>query len=838
MKLIHQSLNGEWRWWAADEETEHTGHVPGSVIKDMLEEGMIEDPFWRENEYQTRDLFWRDYIYSRSFRVEEALLSCDEVELVLEGLDTLAHITLNDQLVADTDNMHRTWVLPVKQWLHRGDNRIEIRFDSPLRFIYEEDLHNDIFYHSTGSLPGTAALRKAHCMFGWDWGPQLPDAGIFRPVYLRGVTGARLEDVRIHQTHEDGQVTVSVMGQLHWTASGKNADVTVFLIDPDGHEQAVSVSAERDAEEEIWSCFTVERPRLWWPNGWGDQPLYTVRVELRLAEEVIDSRSYRIGLRTIKLCTEEDEFGSMFAFEINGQSIFAMGANFIPQDSLVSRVTPERSEALIRDCAKANFNMIRIWGGGYYQDDAFYDACDRYGILLWHDLMFSCNVYRLDEEGKFERSIVAETRDNVRRIRHHASLALWCGNNEMESGWAGWKRLEGHHPRYPRDYLIIFERILSRVVAQCDGDTPWWPSSPSSGGSFYLTSSPNHGDQHYWDVWHSGKPFTAYREEHFRFCSEYGFQSFPDMKTIRTFTLPEDRNIFSRVMESHQKNGTANSKIFTYVADYFRYPKNLDSIAYISQLLQLKAIQYGVEYWRQNRGRCMGSLYWQLNDCWPVASWASIDSFGRWKALHYGACRFYAPRMASCFEKEELSTDLTWYLHNDSRTAYAGRLDVYLRNDRFKILSHLETEAEVAPLTVHPVLHVDFGNLLTSQDVRSHTYAEYVLTVDGKVISRGTTLFVKPKHFELPLVHYRTEVEKQGNQFVIHVSADRFSYYTALQFDAWDPVFSDNYFDITSPEGVTVTVDASELPNGITADAVRDALRIRSVRDSYLICEE
>lgn len=822
------SLNGEWQWYAADEEARHIGHVPGSVLKDMLDAGLIEDPFWRENEYPIRDLFWKDYVYERDFLVEESMLACDRVELVFAGLDTLAQICINGQNAAETDNMHRTWVLDVKSLLRAGDNHISIRLFSPLRFIKDEDDRNDIFYHSTGSLAGTAALRKAHCMFGWDWGPQLPDAGIFRDVTLRGVTGALLDDVKVTQCHANGEVQVSVHVSLTRTRE-TDAAMQVTLTAPDGEVLGRGTCEAPDGSV----CFRVMQPQLWWPNGVGEQPLYTVTVLLTEDGNRTDNRMLRIGLRTIRLCTEEDQWGSEFAFEVNGVRIFGMGANFIPQDSLFSRVTPERSRRLIRDCARANFNMIRIWGGGYYQDDDFYDACDEYGILLWHDLMFSCNVYRLDGAGHFEENIVAETRDNVRRLRHHASLALWCGNNEMESGWAGWKRLEGHHPRYPRDYLIIFERILSRVVAECDGETPWWPSSPSSGGSFYKTSSPDHGDQHYWDVWHSGKPFTAYREEHFRFCSEYGFQSFPGMKTIRSYTLPEDRNIFSSVMESHQKNGTANSKIFTYVADYFRYPKDMNAISYVSQLLQLKAIQYGVEFWRQNRGRCMGSLYWQLNDCWPVASWASLDYVGRWKALHYGARRFYAPRMASCYEKEELSTDLTWYLHNDTLDGYDGQLEVDVRDDHFALLGHWEADIFVPPMSVLPALHADVGELLPGRDTRRRAFCEYRLKVDGRVISRGTTLFVKPKHLELPEIAYQVKVTEQDDCFELHIGADGFSYYTELEFAEWDAVFSDNYFDITSSAGVAVTVNKAELPEGVTAAQVLAQLHIRSVRDSY-----
>ena len=830
---IRFSLDGFWRWRAEDETAFHEGRVPGSVLNDMLREGMIEDPFWRENEYAARDLFGKDYLYEREFEADPALLACEEAELIFEGLDTLATVTLNGEKLAETDDMHRTWIFPIKGKLRPGSNTLSVRLASPIRFVLEEDARNDIFYHARGSMPGTAALRKAHCMFGWDWGPQLPDAGIFRSVWIRGITAARLEDVRIRQEHGEVSAVVTVSAAIHGTDrfGSAEAQIRVTVTDPDGQTLEASGSARADAPAEV--MLRIDHPKRWWPHGLGDQPLYTVRTALMDGDRIADEKTVRIGLRTIRLCTEPDEWGSEFAFEVNGHKIFAMGANFIPQDSLIPRVTGERSRALIRDCAAANMNMIRVWGGGYYQDDDFYDACDEYGILVWHDLMFSCNVYRLDESGHFEENIIAETEDNVRRIRHHASLALWCGNNEMESGWAGWERLVGHHPRYSRDYLIIFERILKDVVRRCDGVTPWWPSSPSSGGSFWETASPNHGDQHYWDVWHSGKPFTEYREEYFRFCSEYGFESFPSIKTIRSFTLPEDRNIFSHVMESHQKNGTANSKIFTYVADYFRYPKDLQSIAYISQLLQLKAIQYGVEYWRQNRGRCMGSLYWQLNDCWPVASWASLDYFGRWKALHYGARRFYAPRMASCREKQELSTDLTRYLHNDTLTAYEGRLEVELRRDDFEVIARREASARVEPLSAIPVLHEDFQALLPDEETRRHIYCEYRLYVDGELISRGTTLFVKPKHLDLPAIQYEIRVEEAGDCFVIHLGSSGFSYYTELDFENRDAVFSDNYFDITTPDGVTVSVPRSAFPEGTGAEEVREALRVCSVQDSY-----
>lgn len=835
---LRQSLNGTWKWCRAGEDTWHRGTVPGSVLKDMLDGGLVEDPFWRENEYATRELFASDYVYETEFLAEKGCLGHDEAELVFEGLDTLCDICLNGTLLGATADMHRTYAFDVRGVLREGSNTLRVTIRSALAFVRQEDATNDIFYHSTGALPGNAAIRKAHSMFGWDWGPQLIDAGIFRDVYLRFTDGARIEEIRHRQCHDEEGVSVGAEVLLHRAGAGVPAEVELSLYAPAGALVGQLVCALGPQDDRCSAAFAVRAPELWWPNGLGDHPLYSLRVRLTTPDGAQEAKTLRIGLRTVELCTAPDEWGSEFAFRINGHRIFSMGANYIPQDSLISRVTQERYRRLVEDCALANFNMLRVWGGGYYPDDAFYDACDENGILIWQDLMFACNVYRLDEAGEFERNIVAETQDNVRRLRHHACLALWCGNNEMESGWAEWKRLEGHHPRYKRDYLLIFERILADVVRACDGVTPWWPSSPSSGGSFYMPSSPNHGDQHYWDVWHSGKPFTEYRQQHFRFCSEYGFQSFPSMKTIRSFTLPQDRSIFSSVMESHQKNGTANSKIFTYVADYFQYPKDMRAISYVSQLLQLKAIEYGVEYWRQNRGRCMGSLYWQLNDCWPVASWASIDYAGRWKALHYGAKRFYAPRMASCFEKEELSSDLTYYVHNDTLESYDAVLRVELRDVRFGVLESRTVSVHAAPMAAAPALHVDFAPFLQTPQERRTRYAVFSLSAGETRLSEGTTLFVKPKHFEYPDVQWTVQVGETAEHFLITVGADGYAGYAELDFEDWDVVFSDNYFDVVSPEGKTVTAPKAAFPQGTTARDVREALRIRSVRDSYERGEE
>lgn len=823
------TLNGTWNWCDMESKEWHKGSVPGTVLTDMMDGGLIEDPYWRTNEYETRELSRRDYRYEREFEVPESFFREEEQCLVFEGLDTIADIYLNDELLLAVNDMHRTWRIDVKGKL-KAVNRLAVAFHSPTAFIEKADREGDIFYASTGCMKGNGALRKAHYMFGWDWGPQLPDAGIFRNVYLSGFSTARLDDVRIRQEHGAGGVKLSVESSVRKLSESDTAGSGMLackITAPDG--TVLTVEKEVCINETIEAL--IEAPQLWWPNGYGAQPLYTVRVELRMSDSVLDVWERTIGLRTVTVCTDADEWGNQFAFVVNGQKIFAMGANYIPEDNLLGHLSEERSERLIRDCARANFNCIRIWGGGYYPEDYVYDACDRYGILVWQDLMFACNVYDLNDE--FEANILAETADNVKRIRHHACLGLWCGNNEMEWGWRDWGRLEGHRPKYKADYTKIFEMLLPRLVKQVDDQTYYWLSSPSSGGSFDDPNDFNRGDNHYWEVWHSNKPFTEYRDFYFRFCSEFGFQSFPGKKTLDSFSLPEDQNIFSEVMESHQKNGLANTKIFSYISGYYKYPKDMESIAYISQILQLKAIQYGVEHWRRNWGRCMGSIYWQLNDCWPVASWASIDYYGRWKALHYGAKRFYARFMATACEREELSTEIDYYIHNESFEERKAVLRVRLIDRDFHTLYETETEITAAAFEVKNVLPMDFAPFLAEAGMKKKAVAEYCLIEDGCIVSRGTTLFVKPKYFDFKTPEYRVSVTEKADGFCIHAEADTYVSYAELSLDEYDVVLEDNFFDITSEEGVDITVDKKEFPNQVTAEEVAAALHIRSVADSF-----
>ncbi len=786
------NLGGAWRMREADSETWHSAHVPGSVYADLMADGTMPDPFWRENELDAFERMKKDYVYQRAFTVTEAQLAHAHVELVCEGLDTLAHVSLNGREIAFADNMHITWVWDVKEQLHAGENTLEIRFDSPILYCAKK-AEEAPGWESSDATPGFRHLRKAHCMFGWDWGPRLPDAGIWRPIFLRTWDAARLENALMLQAHHDGVVDVTIRPEIAGE-SAWSAEITA----PDGE---VLTLPETMAAEQV---ITIEHPQLWWPNGLGKQPLY--RVTVRLATG--DTRVWRIGLRTMTVSREKDEWGEEFCHVVNGMKVFAMGADYIPEDNILARVTPERTRRLLEDCKAANFNAIRVWGGGYYPDDAFYDICDELGLLVWQDLMYACAFYDLTPD--FERSIRVETQQNVARLRHHASLALICGNNEMEMFMAGANSALINHrtwefvPTYPHhitDYVKMFEYILPAIVKETAPQTYWWPASPSSGGNFDAPNDENRGDNHYWDVWHGEKPFTEYRKFFFRYASEFGFQSFPCLKSVKQFTLPDDRNIFSRVMERHQRNQAANGKILSYLSQTFRYPNSFDDLLYASQLMQAEAIRYGVEHWRRNRGRCMGAIIWQLNDIWPVASWASIDYYGRWKALHYAAKRFFAPVMISAEEEGELSQNPKINEYHPAPLEKSFRLNVCnetLRDVTGEVVWALRTpdgaivRQNQQTLTI-PAMSAKWLDKVDCADASlTGHYVSFAFVVDDVAVSEGTCIFCAPKHFEF--VNPRLTVETRGDTLV--VTSHAYAKQVWLESEDADLLLDDNAFDM------------------------------------------
>lgn len=810
------NLGGAWRMREADSQTWHSAHVPGSVYADLMADGTMPDPFWRENELDAFERMKKYYVYQRAFTVTEAQLAHAHVELVCEGLDTLAHVSLNGREIAFADNMHITWVWDVKEQLHAGENTLEIRFDSPILYCAKK-AEEAPGWESSDATPGFRHLRKAHCMFGWDWGPRLPDAGIWRPIFLRTWDTARLENALMLQAHHDGVVDVTIRPEITGE-SAWSAEITA----PDGE---VIIIPETTAAEQV---IAIQNPQLWWPNGLGKQPLY--RVTVRLATG--DTRVWRIGLRTMTVSREKDEWGEEFCHVVNGMKVFAMGADYIPEDNILARVTPERTRRLLEDCKAANFNAIRVWGGGYYPDDAFYDICDELGLLVWQDLMYACAFYDLTPD--FERSIRVETHQNVARLRHHASLALICGNNEMEMFMAGANSALINHrtwefvPTYPHhitDYVKMFEYILPAIVKETAPQTYWWPASPSSGGNFDAPNDENRGDNHYWDVWHGEKPFTEYRKFFFRYASEFGFQSFPCLKSVKQFTLPDDRNIFSRVMERHQRNQAANGKILSYLSQTFRYPNSFDDLLYASQLMQAEAIRYGVEHWRRNRGRCMGAIIWQLNDIWPVASWASIDYYGRWKALHYAAKRFFAPVMISAEEEGELSHNPKINEYHPAPLEKSFRLNVCnetLRDVTGEVVWALRTpdgaivRQNQQTLTI-PAMSAKWLDKVDCADASlTGHYVSFAFVVDDVAVSEGTCIFCAPKHFEF--TDPQLTAETHGDTII--VTSHAYAKQVWLESEDADLLLDDNAFDMNPGTKVVRVVRG-------TAEKVR----VRSVWD-------
>lgn len=822
------TLNGTWQLSAGHRSLESVDmQIPGTVLSGLLAAGKIKDPFYRTNEDATRALFWKDYVFTRTFDVDEELLVQQHIVLVCEGLDTLAEISINGTFLAKTDNMHRTWKFQTKKLLHPGKNEIQIVFRSVLRFIedYPYEAHKKINYIPCGSMKGNQLLRKAHSMFGWDWGPQTIDAGIFRDIYLQGYSHARIEDIRIHQQHAKN---VSVQTSITLSESVPGQKLCVELSEDGADKPLQTKLCKTNADGVAAVDFVIENPKLWWPNDYGDQPLYIVRTTL-LDEDgtSLESITRRIGLRTLTISQEKDEWGNEFAFCVNGVKIFTRGGNYIPDDCLYTRITEKKLDYILESCRRAHFNCVRVWGGGYYPSDAFYDLCDEKGLIVWQDLMYACNVY--DVTDAFAENCRQETYDNVRRLRHHASLGLWCGNNEIESAWDHWGDFQKETPYLRADYIRLFEEVLPKAVQEADGETFYWHSSPSSGGCFDNPDDANRGDTHYWDVWHGQKPFTDYRKYFFRFCSEFGFQSFPCAKTVNSFTLEDDRNIFSRVMESHQKNDAANGKMLYYLSENLRYPKDLTHLLYASQVLQGMAIKYGVDHWRRNRGRCMGTLYWQINDDWPAPSWSSIDYFGRWKALHYMAQKFYAPHAVSMTLEDHRCHV---YFSNESFETTEYSLTLSIRDLSGNVLETYETKGNSPAFSAIETAVVD---ICSWEDQKDDVFLEAVIhTKDQKVLKDVETL-VPYKYLNLKNPVISTEAEETNDAFILHISSDCFAPFVALDFDDADVIFSDNFFHLTDKTVQDIIVKKEDILQGHfeNAEDFRKRLQILSLGTSY-----
>ncbi len=845
-------LTGDWQFRQQDKKNWLPAQVPGCVHSDLRRAELIPDPFWGSNELQLAWIERADWTYRRTFDVTDEMLQEQTIELVCDGLDTLATVFVNGQKIASTENMFIGYRWPVKKHLKNGANEIEIRFANPMDYIEaRRKKHN--FAEWCDPVGGSSNIRKEQCSFGWDWGPRFPTCGIYKAIYLEAWSGNRLADVYVEQHHASGKVTLSIAPEL---TKKQNAICRATLKLND------EIIAQSEGEGALQ--IEVENPQLWWPNGLGKQPLYDLEVELLSDSKyeakygarasspqvknagkmpalhkkpVLNSKNLRVGLRTIELDRHADQWGESFQFVVNGVPFFAKGANWIPAHSFVNEVTRADYDNLLTSAVEAHMNMLRVWGGGIYEMEEFYDLCDEKGILVWQDFMFACSLYPGDE--KFLKSVESEARFQTKRLRNRACLALWCGNNELEQ----MPQEITATPERKAAYDAVFYDILARVTKELNPQIAYWPSSPHNPEGYEKGfNNENAGDCHFWDVWHARKPVKTYESKNFRFCSEFGMQSYSSPEIAATFCNTQDFNVFGPAMENHQKNGAGNLIILDYISRLYRFPKDFASLSYLSQLNQAYCMKVGIEHFRRAMPRTMGALYWQLNDCWPVFSWSSIEFGGKWKALHFAAQKFFAPALVSAHtlgdETVQYSSNrvvsnihevnlytvydgveprraqLQWTLyHLDNRILKSGRKKVNLHYGESILQQQLDFQKEI------------------DKHGRRAIYLRVFLTDGDELLSQNTVFFTAPRYLEFEKEKLAPQIEKTGEAtYKLHFEAAQFHHQVMFNLPNLPFRASDNFFDLYpgAPHVVELKTDEN-----FPVAQLKKRLEIMSYADSY-----
>ncbi|MEN6459318.1 MAG: glycoside hydrolase family 2 protein [Thermoguttaceae bacterium] len=807
--LVRLDLDGtDWQVSRQGKSETIPATVPGYIHTDLMKAKKIPDPFFRDNETAVQWVGEANWIYRRSFNVTPELLAKKHILLRCEGLDTLATVKLNGQEIGRTDNMFRTYEFDVKPLLKAEDNAIEVLFESVVPFVQKKDKQRHI---PTWAYPGAGHVRKTPCAFGWDWGPTLISCGIWKQIGLVAFDRSRLDDVLILQHHSSGKVALQIQA-----SAAPAIDATLkATVSFESREIAAVNAPSKNGLAKI--DIPIPDPKLWWPAGMGAQPLYMVQVDLvDHTGAVLDSTTKRIGLRTLHV-TQQTKDAPM-QMVVNGVPFFAKGANWIPSDSFATRITKEKLRRYVEDAVDSNMNVIRFWGGGFYEEDALYDACDELGICVWQDFKFACSTYPSFDDA-FLDNVKLEARDNLKRLRHHPCIAVWCGNNEImymrnKDKWTDTQMSEA-------DYNKLFRDALGSQVRQ------WAPQSD------YVTGSPDCGDVHFWDVWHGGKPFEVYHTIH-GFVSEFGFQSFPVPKTIAAFTDPTDRTVANSPMINYHERGKrmylgfkddgseCTSRIITTIANYFRKPKDAESTWWLSQIVQGYGIKCGAEGWRREMPRSTGCVYWQLNDIWPAVSWSSIDYFGRWKALQFMAKKFYAPVLVSGIED-----------------AKKGTVEVYVTSDRLEdcrgTLVWTVTDPSGKKLT-DGRLSLDIP---ARKSARVHSLEKLPkdalvwlrLDIDGQTVSDNLVTLVYPKELNLVDPKLSAEVTEKDGAFLVTLRSEHPALWTWIDLDGTDARFSQNFIHLSQESPGQIEVRPAKPLDKATFEK---SLRIRSLYDTYV----
>jgi beta-mannosidase len=832
--MISKELNSGWQFAESGTDKWLPATVPGCVHTDLLDNEQIEDPFYRLNEHKLQWIDKKDWVYKTALKADTALLQHDRIVLDFKGLDTYADIRINGELVDSTDNMFREYRFDVKPFLKEGDNTLEITFRSPINEgLKKYDAYpyvvpvsgNDLA--EIGEVEGgkrvSVFTRKAGYHFGWDWGPRLVTSGIWRPVYLRAWNEARIGDLQIvqHQVEKE-KATFSAIVEVE-AEEAKHATITILA---DGAEVA---SAGFQLEKGISLNkldFEIANPKLWWTNGLGEQPLYKITSRLDIGDQTT-ALSRRIGIRTLELVREKDGQGTSFCFKLNGVPVFMKGANYIPNDIFPSRVTHEMYENVVNTAKTSNMNMLRVWGGGIYENDEFYDRCDEAGILIWQDFMFACAMFPGNRE--FLDNVKAEAEDNVKRLRNHPCLGMWCGNNEILAAWFGWgwKKEEEAKSQANADsiyatYQEIFHKILPDAVKKYDSQRFYWASSPSSGTG--IPADLKNGDEHYWGVWWGKEPFSTYATHIARFMSEYGFQSFPELKTVKQYAAPEDYDILSEVMKSHQRSSIGNETIEYYLLQDYKKPTDFGSFLYVNQVLQAEGIKFALEGHRRAMPYCMGSLYWQINDCWPVASWSSTDYYQRWKALQYYVKKGFEPLLVSPFrENGELKVGIV----NDQLEPVDAELKLKVIDFDGKVIWAESKPVKVEANSSAIFYELNEAGFLKDKDAKNQLLVTDLYQGDKKLASN--VFYFRPvKELNLLSPKVETAIHAADDGFEISLKTDKLAKNLYLDIGDEDGFFSDNYFDLLPGEAVSV-----HLKTAVSAGKLAEVLKVHTLDEAF-----
>ena len=804
MKTI--DLGGIWRMTGGGWDVDAA--VPGTVVSALLAAGKIPEPYLGSNEAAVQPIFDHDYTFSRTFTLARAQLSgWDRAFLRCDGLDTVCTLFLNGAELARTDNMHRQYRFDVSDALREGENELRAVFASPVRCWQELDSPMGKAF---------ASLRKAHCMYGWDWGIRLPDSGIWRPISLEFASTARLRDVLVHQEHENGRVRLAVTTEMERFAPGET-ELTLTVTGPDG---ACVLEETVPAQARTEQAVTIPEPRLWWPAGYGEQPLYRVCARLTQGGAELDARSFSVGLRTVELYRGEGNVGD-YRFSVNGVPIYVKGCNIVIEDAVIPRTTPARWARMVDNAVRANCNALRVWGGAYYPPDEFYELCDRRGVLVYQDFMFACRFYWPGSE--FLSNIREEIAQTVVRLRNHPCLCLWCGNNEADFFYTVFTSREeetvaflkqfGKEP-YDEDtarrvralYRTTFQEVIPEIAARLSPDVGYIHSSPSAGdelGAADMLDYFDKGDSHYYHHANSDAPYRKLGRYRIRFLSEFGFQSYPSLKTLREYLPEEALTPYSPDMLTHQKSVRGNETIELYLSRDFFVPGDFADYVYMSQMMAGEILRYTVEHMRRDRDYSRGVLLWQLNDCWPVVSWAGVDYRGRWKGQQYYTKRFFAPVLASAREEGGAAEIV---LVNDRTAPVPGVLSWALYDGR-SLAASGSLGVTLPPASTGVYARVDSAGRSRKGLNLSYTFRD----TRGAILSRGSLLFAEQNDFAFEAPALRARLWREGSAYYVSLTADCFVKALCLDLSEGDALFSDNFFDLAPGERYTVSIDERDL---------------------------